>query len=62
MPIVPFILIFLASVACLLVYLIPSFVALKRENEKTGVIMAINFLAGWTIIGWIASLVMAMKD
>ena len=55
-------LLFVASVVALLLYLLPSFVAVKREHENQMGVVALNFFAGWTLIGWIACLVWAMRD
>lgn len=56
------IIIFFAVLAALLVYLIPAFVAFHREHENKGGILALNFLGGWTIIGWVYSLIWALRD
>jgi fluoride ion exporter CrcB/FEX len=55
-------LIFIGVLAALLVYLIPSFVAVHREHEnKTGILL-VNFFAGWTIVGWIVCLIWSLRD
>lgn len=55
-------LIFVAVLAALLVYLIPSFVAVHREHENKAGILIVNFLAGWTIVGWIYCMVWSLRD
>lgn len=40
-------------------YWIPWGVALMRGHHQTFAIFVLNFLAGWTFIGWIAALVWA---
>lgn len=47
-------LLFLAAV-----YFIPSFVAWGRKNH-TSAIFALNLFLGWTLIGWVVALVMAL--
>ena len=43
-------------------YLLPTIiVATKLHNEKTPV-MLLNILLGWTLIGWVAALVMALSN
>lgn len=42
-----------------LIYFLPSIVAYGRKNH-TAAIFALNLLAGWTFIGWVAALVMAL--
>jgi hypothetical protein len=37
----------------LVVYFIPSFVAHWRRKENLMAIVALNVLAGWTVVGWI---------
>lgn len=61
-PILPFILIFLGTLVGLLVYLIPTFVAFHREHERKLPIFAVNFFTGWSVVGWIACLVWALRD
>ena len=43
-------------------YMIPWAIAESRGKPNAGAIAAVNFLAGWTIIGWIAALVMACTE
>lgn len=40
-------------------YLLPSFVALLRHHHNVSGVVLVNVLAGWTVLGWIAALVMA---
>lgn len=41
-------------------YLLPWAIATTRGNADAQVIGAINFLAGWTVIGWFVALTMAV--
>lgn len=41
-------------------YFIPSFVAWKRGHHQTMAIAALNVFAGWTIVGWIGSLIWSL--
>jgi len=43
----------------LTVYFLPWIVAWVRAHHMTGTIFVINFLAGWTFIGWVAAMAMA---
>lgn len=43
----------------LLVYFLPSFVAFARRHRQRVAIFLLNFLLGWTILGWIIALVWA---
>lgn len=40
-------------------YMLPWAVAETRGRPNSGAIGVLNLLAGWTLIGWIAALVMA---
>ncbi len=40
-------------------YMLPWAIAATRGKANSGVIGLLNFFAGWTVIGWIAALVMA---
>lgn len=44
-------------------YCVPSIVAISRKKKKDVVaIVALNLLLGWTLIGWVISLVWALRD
>lgn len=59
--IVPFLIIFPLIVVALLVYLIPSLISFHRDNENKLTVLAVNALTGWTLVGWVVALVMAIK-
>ena len=40
-------------------YFVPTFVAWGRKNH-TSAIFALNLFFGWTVIGWVIALVMAL--
>ncbi len=41
----------------LVVYFVPTLVAMLREHHQTAAIAILNILLGWTLIGWVAALV-----
>jgi hypothetical protein len=43
----------------LTLYLIPALVAYNRHHPSAGAILVLNLLLGWTVLGWIMSLVWA---
>jgi hypothetical protein len=43
-------------------YFLPAQVAIRRHVPDTGSIMALNILAGWTLIGWVVAMVWACRD
>ena len=43
-------------------YFLPTQLALRRHVPDTGSIMALNILAGWTLIGWVIAMVWACRD
>ncbi len=43
-------------------YLLPTAVAGVRDHRNTGAIFLLNFLLGWTVIGWIGALVWAVTS
>jgi hypothetical protein len=47
------------AIAC---YLIPTLVALMRDVPNTDSVVVINFFLGWTFIGWVVPLAMAMRS
>ncbi len=43
-----------------LTYFFPAIIAVARRKRNWGAIFALNLLAGWTFLGWIAALVWAL--
>ena len=41
----------------LIIYFIPTIIAIKRDHPNKVAIILLNFLLGWAIIGWIGSLI-----
>jgi hypothetical protein len=52
----------LLVIAALFFYLLPSMIAAIRKVEHDGAIIAINVLFGWTVLGWIATLIWAVVE
>ena len=46
----------------LLVYFVPTIIAVIRQTRNLVAIIVLNLLAGWTFLGWVASLVWAIVD
>lgn len=45
-----------------IMYFVPSAVAMYRHKQNLVAIFALNLLLGWTVIGWVASLVWALTN
>jgi hypothetical protein len=45
---------------CLL-YFLPSIIAVRRRSDNLVAVLAVNLFAGWTFIGWIVALVLALS-
>ncbi len=43
-------------------YLLPSIVAAKRRVPQAGPIVVVNVFLGWTLIGWVVALALAVRD
>jgi Superinfection immunity protein len=43
-------------------YFLPTIVAFARSKRDTAAILLLNFLLGWTVIGWVVALVWAVKN
>lgn len=39
------------------VYFLPGFIALARDHKNKIAIFLLNLLLGWTVLGWVSSLV-----
>ena len=44
-----------------ILYFLPSIIALARSKRDIAAIILLNFLLGWTAIGWMIALVWAVK-
>ncbi|MBV6635499.1 MAG: superinfection immunity protein [Mameliella sp.] len=44
------------------VYMLPTFVGAARGARNMGAIVVINLLLGWTLLGWVVALAMAVAD
>ena len=42
-------------------YFLPSLIAALRNKKDVLTILLVNFLLGWSVIGWIVCLVWALK-
>jgi len=51
----------IALVIIIPLYLLPSIIAAFRRHELFIMILGINILLGWTLVGWVISLVMALE-
>lgn len=56
------ILLVLLIAAGLVVYFIPTVIAYKKERDNKNSILALNIFLGWTLVGWVVSLVWALKE
>jgi hypothetical protein len=45
----------------IVLYWVPTLVAGTRHVRNLGSVIAINLLTGWTIVGWIVALAMALR-
>ncbi len=41
----------------LVIYFVPTIIALARHHRNALAIFLLNFFAGWTFLGWIAALI-----
>ena len=57
---VEILLIVLLGVVVFICYFVPSSIAIKREVECAAVIICINVLLGWTLLGWLVCLILAL--
>ncbi|WP_208103652.1 superinfection immunity protein [Mycolicibacterium sp. CBMA 226] len=46
----------------LFLYLIPTMVAANRKVPNVGSVIVINLFLGWTFVGWVVALAMAMRS
>ncbi|MBO0912247.1 MAG: superinfection immunity protein [Acidobacteria bacterium] len=46
----------------LVLYFLPAIIAFARSKRDAGLILLLNFLLGWTAIGWVIALVWALRQ
>ena len=56
------VLIGLLGLVLLVLYFLPTIVAATSNKRKTGAIFVLNLFLGWTLLGWVGSLVWAVAD
>lgn len=49
-------------ISSIIFYFIPSFIAVIRKKPNRMAIMALNLFLGWSIIGWVVSLVWSLSN
>jgi hypothetical protein len=45
----------------LVLYFLPSIIAVARKVRRQGSVVVINLFLGWTFIGWVVALAMACR-
>jgi RsiW-degrading membrane proteinase PrsW (M82 family) len=51
----------LISAAAIGLWLLPVFVAIRRHSPNVNQVLVVDLLLGWTFVGWVVALVMALK-
>lgn len=46
-------------ITVLVVYFVPTLVAIYRHHHNTAAIIVVNVFLGWTFLGWVVALAMA---
>ena len=52
----------LYDVVIIAIYFVPTVVALARHHRQSVAIFLVNFMLGWTLIGWIGSLIWSFTN
>ncbi|MBU2840299.1 superinfection immunity protein [Acidithiobacillus thiooxidans] len=45
----------------LFIYFIPTIIAIRRKKSNLAAIMVLNIFLGWSLVGWVISLVWALS-
>lgn len=46
----------------IVVYLVPSMIAMARKSQRMGGVIVLNIFLGWTLLGWVGSFIWAVID
>ena len=46
----------------IIIYFLPAFIGYSRRHPSCHAILALNTLLGWTLLGWVAAIVWALKS
>ena len=57
---IPIVGIFIIGVIFLAIYFIPTFIAFVRRKKQIVAILLINIFLGFTVVGWVGSLIWAV--
>ena len=49
------------ALVAFVLYFLPSLVAAIRKVPNLGSVVVINFFLGWTFVGWVVALAMAVR-
>lgn len=52
----------LMFIGMIVLYFVPTIIAVRRKHKSTGGIVALNILAGWTFVGWLIALVWSLSS
>lgn len=50
-----------STIVLVIMYFVPTLVAFSRHVRNAGSVAVINVFLGWTVIGWIIALAMAVR-
>jgi len=48
--------------ALMIPYFLPTIIAVMRQKSNTGSIFALNLFLGWSLIGWVVSMIWALSS
>ncbi len=54
-------LIALLAMAAVGVYLAPALIAVARRADRAELVLAVNALLGWTLVGWVGAMLLATR-
>lgn len=52
----------IGALLCLTIYMLPAGIGIIRARSNAVSIFVLNLFLGWTLIGWVISLVWAVAD
>ena len=57
----PELIVLLVALVTIPLHFLPTIIAVRRKSPKITSVVLVNILLGWTVVGWVAALIIALN-